>query len=107
MRLHERVDGRVRPDKANVEGTGENRGHGVAAGVEGVLLDADSVAKLMGEEAVLQADQRGRVGEVREIAEPDRERPIVGPRRARPASHAEEHHRQRCDEGPHRRGAER
>ena len=108
MRLDVRIDRRVRPDEAHVEGTGENRGHRVAAGVVGVLLDGHALAERSGEETLLQADQRRRMSEVREISEPDGHRPIVGSGDARPAgSGHDERQRQCCDEGSHWRGAER
>ena len=74
VRLLVGVDRRVRADERRVDRTGEQRGRGFGAGVERLQLELDVRAELGRERAVLHADDRGRVRDVREVAEPQRDR---------------------------------
>ena len=78
------VDRRVGADEAGVEGAGEHRLDDLGAGVERRRLELDAVAERLGEEAGLDADDRRGVGDVREVAEPQR-RPARRRRRLRHA----------------------
>ena len=70
--LRVRVDRRVRADEGGVEGAGEDRLDGLGAGVEGRRLERDVGAERLLEQAVLDADDRRGVGDVREVAEAQR-----------------------------------
>nr|WP_293263117.1 hypothetical protein [Nannocystis sp.] len=68
-RADERVDRRVGADVAGVERAREQRLDRGGAGVEGEGLELRG-PELAGEGPILHADQRGGVGDVREVAEP-------------------------------------
>ena len=67
------VDRRVGADEAGVEGAGEQRLDDLGAGVERRQLQRDVGAERLGEQAGLDADDRRGVGDVREVAEPQRD----------------------------------
>src|SRR2546428_13609843 len=82
MRLDKCVGGGVRADERHVDGAGQDRCHGVAAGVEGVGFDGRRRTQRAIEVTVLDPKQCSRVGEVWEVAEADGEpRVLLGPGR--------------------------
>ena len=81
VRLRERVDRRVRPDEGDVDRAGEDGGDGVAAGVERMSFELYVGAERGREQALLEPDQRRCMSQVREVSQPDRQRPGVWPRR--------------------------
>ena len=79
VRLLVGVHRRVGPDVGDVEGVGEERLGGLGAGVEGLGLERGAEGlELLGEQALLHADQGGGVGDVREVAEAHRDRVAGG-----------------------------
>ena len=88
LRLREAVDRRVGADVGGVDRVGEQGVDGVGAGVERRRLERDVRAELvLGEDALVDADERRGVGDVREVAEPQRDllARTLGPR-SRPTS---------------------
>ena len=68
------VDGRVRADVGGVQLAGQYRRRLLGPGAEGGRLQRPGRAEVLGEEALLQRDQRGCVRDVLEKAQPDRHR---------------------------------
>ena len=74
VRLLVRVDRGVGSDERGVERAGEECGRLVGARVVGARLQVDVGAEILGERVVLQADDGRRVGDVRQVAEAQRDR---------------------------------
>ena len=68
--LDEGVDCRARPDEGGVERPRQERGDRRRPGIEGLGLQGHSGAEVASEDPLLDADQGGRVSEVREVPEP-------------------------------------
>jgi hypothetical protein len=70
VRLAVPVDGRVGPDERGVDGAADQRLDRLAAGVEGLELQVDTVAQGVLKDSLLHPDDRRGVGDVGEVAEP-------------------------------------
>ena len=103
-RLRVRVDGGVRPDVGGVQRARVQRLYGLGAGVERARLELRVVAELLLEDAALDADDRRGVGDVGEVAEPERDVPLL--RRRPGAGRGEEPDRGGGDDREHRQAGE-
>ncbi len=83
VRLRVRVDRRVRPDVGGVERAREQRLDRRGAGVERARLELTLLPSFCCEDAALDADDRRRVGDVGEVAEPQRDVALRGAARRR------------------------
>ena len=72
------VDARVRADVGDVEVAGDQGVDRLGAGVEVGGLEGDVVRQVLLEEALLHADERRGVGQVREVAEVEGDRLLRG-----------------------------
>ena len=68
------LDRRVRADVGGVQLAGQQSGGFLGAGAERVQLQRDVLAEVLGEEALLDPDQRAGVGDVLEEPEPEGDR---------------------------------
>ena len=98
------VDRRVGADEAGVEGAGEHRLDDLGAGVERRQLELDVGAERLGEQPGLDADDRRGVGDVREVAEAQRDGLACAAASSTPPAAVAARRRRRRRRTPRRRG---